>query len=62
MRCVALSKARYQRGHSAQYSGFKVATSMFVLFILELVFIILAMRDFIGLEIVDVRLYFPTEE
>ena len=27
-------KARYQRGHSAQYSGFKFATSTFVLSVL----------------------------
>ena len=28
-------KARYQRGHSAQYSGFKLATSTFVLSVLD---------------------------
>ena len=32
-------KARYRRGHSVQYSGFKLATSTFVLSILELIFI-----------------------
>ena len=32
---VYRGKARYQRGHSAQYSGFKLATSTFVLSILE---------------------------
>ena len=30
-----MGKARYQRGHSAQYNGFKLATSTFVLSILE---------------------------
>ena len=29
-----MGKARYQRGYSAQYSGFKLATSTFVLSIL----------------------------
>ena len=28
---VLRDKARYQRGHSAQYSGFKLASSTFVL-------------------------------
>ena len=32
-------KARYKRGHNAQYSGFKLATCTFVLFILEFFFI-----------------------
>ena len=32
------NKAYYQRGHSAQYSGVKLATSTFVLSILELIF------------------------
>ena len=30
-------KAPYQRGHSAQYSSFKLATSTFVLSILEFI-------------------------
>ena len=36
---VSRDKARYQRGHSAQYSGFKLATCTFVLSILEFIFI-----------------------
>ena len=35
---VSRGKARYQRGHSAQYNGFKLATSTFVLSILEFIF------------------------
>ena len=36
---VLRGKAHYQRGHSAQYSGFKLATSTIVLSILKFVFI-----------------------
>ena len=36
---VERDEARYQRGHSAQYSGFKLATSTFVLSILEFIVI-----------------------
>ena len=36
---IFLCKARYQRGHSAQYSGFKLAISTFMLSILEFIFI-----------------------
>ena len=34
-----MGKARYQLGHIAQYSGFKLATSTFVLSILQFIFI-----------------------
>ena len=33
---VLMGKARYQRNHSAHYRGFKLATSMFVLSILDI--------------------------
>ena len=36
---VLRGNARYQRGHRAQYSGFKLATSTFVLSILEFIFV-----------------------
>ena len=32
---VEMGKTRYQRGHSAHYRGFKLATSTFVLSILD---------------------------
>ena len=39
-------KARYQRGHSAQCSGIKLATSTFVLSILEFIFLLLHNEGF----------------
>ena len=55
MMVVLRGKAYYQFGHSAQYSGFKIATGSFVVFVLEFIFIATSHKHFAFINIIAIK-------